>query len=91
MEIEHWRQEIDRIDQEILRLLNQRAKCALEIGRIKRSKGKPICDPEREEELLASLMRKNTGPFPKAVVEQLFRKIISACRMLEEKQNPKRR
>ena len=42
MDIEHWRNQIDELNQKLLELLNERAACALEIGKIKQVKGDPI-------------------------------------------------
>ena len=78
------REEIDRIDKELLNLLNRRAKLAQEVGEIKKKKGLPFYVPGREAKILSHLEKLNTGPLPPESVRAIFREIISACRSLEE-------
>lgn len=77
------RQIIDALDMKILKLLNERAEVALEVGRVKsKSKIDPY-NPQREEEIFQRLQSINTGAFPKQAITPVFREIISACRSLE--------
>lgn len=78
------RQKIDGIDNEILRLLNDRAKIVLEIGRIKRIEKTNFYSPEREKEILDRLTTLNKGPFPNDALKIIFREILSASLSLEE-------
>ena len=78
------RSEIDRIDREILALLNRRAKLAKKIGEIKKEKGLPFYVPGREAKILAKLEELNKGLLPPESIRAIFREIISACRALEE-------
>jgi chorismate mutase/prephenate dehydratase len=78
------REEIDRIDSELLRLLNRRAEIALEVGRTKaREKGTCFYVPRRERDIFERLRRETAGPFPNHAIPSVFREIISACRSLE--------
>jgi len=81
------RERIDGIDAELLRLLNERAQCALEVGEIKQgqtSAEPPVFyRPEREAQILTSLMQKNPGPLTDTDVAGLFREVISCCLNLE--------
>ena len=77
------REEIDRLDAELLRLLNVRAQKALEIGEIKKREGLPLYIPHREREVLEGLVRANPGPFPSGALEVIFREVISACLSLQ--------
>ena len=77
------RDEIDRIDARLLRLLNDRARTALEIGRLKRANGEPIYVPERERAVLERLARSNSGPLSGAAVQAVFETIIAEIRALE--------
>jgi chorismate mutase len=81
--IEEWRRRIDAIDDQIVRLLNDRSACAVEIGRIKRALGLPLYSPEREVALLARVLRENPGPLDGAAVRRLFERIIDESRRLE--------
>lgn len=81
-DIEKLRREIDRLDEELLRLLNQRASLAQQIGGLKN--GAPAYRPEREAEVLRRVSDKSAGPLSAQRVAAVFREIISACRALEE-------
>jgi chorismate mutase len=81
--IEEWRRRIDAIDDQLVRLLNSRSACVVEIGRIKRALGVPVYSPERERALLERVVRENTGPLDRAAVQRLFERIIDESRRLE--------
>lgn len=83
-ELKRMRGEIDKIDEEILNLLNKRAKIVLEIAHIKRKENSSFYSPEREKEIIQRLMSINKGPFPNDAVKMLFREILSASLSLEE-------
>jgi len=83
MNIEHWRSEIDELDQELLRLLNMRARLALKVGALKKASGLPLCDPERERRILNQLQEANSGPLDTQAVHRLFRRIIRESRRIE--------
>ena len=82
--IEKYRQEIDEIDGEMLRMLNRRAECALLIGHIKKRHNLPIHVPEREEKVIDRLTSLNEGPVPAEAVRQIFQTIFTQMRELEE-------
>jgi len=77
------RQSIDSIDCRILSLLNDRAKVAKEVGRVKNSFKSDYYVPAREKAILARLREKNQGLLQGEAVESVFLEIISACRALE--------
>jgi len=81
--IEEWRRRIDAIDDQLVRLLNSRSACVVEIGRIKRALGLPLYAPEREVALLERVLRENPGPLDGAAVRRLFERIIDESRRLE--------
>jgi chorismate mutase / prephenate dehydratase len=80
------RTEIDRIDSELLRLLNQRAACAQKVGEIKAEHGEAghIYRPEREAQVLRRLQDENPGPLPGENITFFFREVMSACLSLEQ-------
>lgn len=80
------RAEIDGIDAELLRLLNQRARCAQKVGEIKAEHGEAgyIYRPEREAQVLRRLQEVNPGPLPSENITFFFREVMSACLSLEE-------
>ncbi len=74
------REKINLIDQELLTLLNQRLRSALEIGKIKKEMGKKIYDPMREGEVLERLRRKNRGPLKEDGLKKIFMAIMKVSR-----------
>jgi chorismate mutase len=77
------RNRIDSLDAEIVTLLNERAKCAVEIGHLKEQAGQPIYQPAREAEVLANVCRANQGPLNDAAMTRLFERINDEARRLE--------
>lgn len=85
MSLEDLRLQIDRIDTEIIRLLNERADYVHEIGLIKKRDGLEIYAPEREERLLRALVAKGEGGrLPENSIRAIYREIMSAALALEE-------
>lgn len=82
-EIERLRARIDAIDAQLVDLLNQRAGCALGIGRLKEAAAEPIYQPERERLVLAHVTECNRGPLDDAAIRRLFERIIDEARRLE--------
>lgn len=78
------RGQIDRIDRQIIALLNRRASVVCAIGEIKKSHGLDVVDPSREEMILARLEKTNPGPFPNESLRSIYREIFSASHHLEE-------
>lgn len=75
------REQIDALDQQLLELLNERARVALEIGIAKG--GTNIRRPEREAEVLESVIQANKGPLADEAVYKLFENIIEVCRTIQ--------
>ena len=83
MKIEDWRDEIDRLDEELVKLLNSRSQCAIELGRIKRELGLAIYSPDRERDVIAHVTGINHGPLDRDAVRRLFERIIDESRRIE--------
>ena len=83
MNIEDWRDEIDKLDEQLVKLLNARSQCAIELGRIKRDLGLAIYSPDREREVIAHVTGINPGPLDRAAVRRLFERIIDESRRIE--------
>ncbi len=81
--IKTLRKRIEGIDGQILHLLQERARMALEIGKVKSEVQMDPYNPQREEEILKRLKEQNPGVFPQQAIPSVFREIISACRSLE--------
>ncbi|TCS70879.1 chorismate mutase [Sulfuritortus calidifontis] len=80
-QLEQLRAQIDALDEQILKLLNERAKLAQAVGHVKG--GSLIYRPEREAQVLRRLSEANAGPLPNEAVRLLFQEVMSACRALE--------
>jgi len=78
------RQEIDSIDSEMLRLLNQRVSVAGKIGQTKKSQGLPVFDPAREQRLLKRLAEGCDDTFCTSHLKRIYTEIISACRTVQD-------
>ena len=81
--LESLRDEIDEIDSQIVRLLNQRVQAAVEIGRIKDKLGVDPYDPAREEQVFEKLRALNSGPMQADSLRTIYREVISASIALE--------
>lgn len=79
------RAEIDRIDSELLRLLNERAAIALRVGEVKQKADASLCDPKRETEVLSRLTAENPGPFDDRSIENIFQRIIDESLHLQQR------
>ena len=84
--VEEARATIDRVDLEIVSLLNERARAVARIGDVKRELGLPIYQPEREEQIFGRVVEANTGPLEDAAVRRLFERILDEARRLERLQ-----
>jgi chorismate mutase/prephenate dehydratase len=77
------RERIDKVDGELLKLLNQRAQLAQAVGELKKHAGSVVFRPEREAQVIDGLKLKNSGPLQGDSVAPIWREIMSACRALE--------
>src|SRR5499427_8065707 len=83
MNLADWRRRIDEIDKKLVKLLNERSQCALEIGKLKQAAKIPLYQPDRENEVLANAESNNTGPLTDAAIRRLFERIIDEARAAE--------
>ena len=83
MNIDDYRQEIDRLDRELLRIFNARAALALHIGEIKKDLGLPVYDPDRERRIFEAMTAANPGPLEDDAIVRLFERVIDESRRLE--------
>src|SRR5690242_17727176 len=80
----HLRTQIDKLDLQILKLINERAARAGDIGKLKTDHGSEVFTPAREEEVLTNVVEANKGPLDKVTVRAVFREIISGSRALQK-------
>ena len=84
MTLDELREKIDRIDTELLQLLNARADVVHQVGEIKKRDGLGIYAPEREDALLQRLMERSQGRLPRESIRAIYREIMSAALALED-------
>lgn len=82
-QLDDLRWKIDAFDEALVRLLNARAACALEIGRVKRRLGLAAYEPDREKVVLDNVQRANPGPLGDEAIRRLFEKVVDEARRLE--------
>ncbi len=70
------RSQIDKVDEQIVALLNQRAGIVQKIGKVKQSQAEEFYVPEREKEVYDRLLQINPGPFPNEALKDVFREIM---------------
>jgi chorismate mutase len=84
--LEDLRKDIDRVDEVLVRLLNERARCACEIGKIKKSQNVEIYQPEREKQVLEHVRSiAAEGPLDPDAIARLFERIMDEARRLERR------
>ena len=85
MDISDWRQKIDELDIEIVRLINKRAEAARAIGEIKRTTDLPVYEPRREQEVFDRVREANPGPLGDAELLHVYERIIDVMRTLQRR------
>jgi len=83
------REEIDKIDNELIRLLNKRMEIVKKVGELKNTTNAPIYRPEREKEIierLTEISKKENGILTKEDIEAIFLEIFAISRALERKE-----
>ena len=86
VDLKESRAKIDEIDKEIVRLFEERMEVATDVAAYKRSTGKKVLDPAREEEKINALTALTDNEFNKMAVEELFRQIMSISRKYQYKE-----
>ncbi|UCG35169.1 MAG: prephenate dehydratase [Candidatus Omnitrophota bacterium] len=82
MKLKKLREKIDKIDSQILKLLNERAKEVMGVSQLKKVNNLQLYSPEREALILSRLKKINKGPLVNEDVEMIFREVVSVCRSL---------
>ena len=86
LSLEALREEIDKIDEVIVRLLDSRARCAYAVGRLKHQLGRPIYEPAREAAVIAHVRQVNEalgGPLDGDAVARLYERIMDEARRIQ--------
>ena len=82
-DIEKIRKKIDKLDDQLLYLLNQRAEQVIDMGRLKHKLGMKVFDPKRERDIFVNMTDKNPGPLTVDAIVRIFERIIDESRRLE--------
>jgi chorismate mutase len=83
MDIAEWRGKIDELDRQLVALINQRAHCAEEIGRLKRNSSIPIYEPDRERIIFDNIARQNQGPLSQVQLRQIYERLVDVMRQIQ--------
>jgi chorismate mutase/prephenate dehydratase len=78
------RQKIDQVDQKLVKLMNQRAELAQQVGAVKDAENQAVYSPAREEEVFARVAEMNSGPMAASALRAVFRELISGSRAVEK-------
>jgi chorismate mutase len=81
--LDNFRQEIDGIDRELLKLLNRRTRVVEQIGRVKESMNFPVYEPKREQDVFRNVVDNNAGPLDGDALKRIFERIIDEMRSLQ--------
>ena len=81
--IDSIRKKIDKLDTQLLYLLNQRAEQVIEMGKIKCQMDLKVFDPKRERDIFVNMTEKNPGPLQVDAIVRIFERIIDESRRLE--------
>jgi chorismate mutase len=83
VEIDELRKRIDLLDDVLLRIFNERARLAIEIGNVKKGLGLAVFDPARERHIFTRMKQDNPGPLDDGAIIRLFERVVDESRRLE--------
>jgi chorismate mutase-like protein len=86
MDIEDWRKKIDELDRRLVELLSERARAAVEIGRLKRNTNLPVYEPDRERTVFTNVQEINPGPLPGRDLVRIYERIIDVMRNIQKEE-----
>jgi chorismate mutase len=84
MDIADWRKKIDELDRKLVQLVNERATCAMEIGRLKQGLDMPVYEPDREKIIFENIAKLNEGPLSQIQLRQVYERLIDVMRQLQK-------
>lgn len=85
MDISDWRKKIDQLDEQIVRLINQRAEAAQAIGELKRVSDLPVYEPGREKNVFDHVRAINPGPLNHTEIQDIYERIVDVMRALQRR------
>jgi chorismate mutase len=87
VDISEWRSKIDELDEQIVRLISQRAAAAQAIGELKRTAQLPVYEPNREQTVFDHVRAVNPGPLADTEIVDIYQRIIDVMRTLQRRQD----
>lgn len=84
MDLKKMRESINSIDARLIKLINDRTRIALEIGKLKLKNNQDIYAPEREKEVYERICGDNKGPLKNESLQAIYREIMSGALSLEK-------
>ncbi|MDH5173780.1 MAG: prephenate dehydratase [Elusimicrobiota bacterium] len=85
MDLKNLREKIDAVDNQILKLLNQRTRAVQEIAKLKAKAKQEFYAPHREKKILERLLKKNKGPLPNEALRGILQEILNVSRSIQKK------
>lgn len=82
--LNEFRRNIDRIDLQLLALLNERTRVVEKIGAVKEQAALPVYEPKREDQVFRNVIEHNSGPLPTDAVRRIFERIIDEMRTVQK-------
>ena len=86
MEIADWRKKIDELDEQIVKLINERGAAAIAIGELKQQTAAPIYEPDRERIVFTHIRDTNPGPLSGVQIQDIYERIMDVMRSLQRPQ-----
>ena len=86
MSLKHLRQNIAKIDVQLVKLLNERARQSLQIFMEKQRSNLPVYNQQREDQVIQNVIQQNKGPLTSEQLKSIFEIIIESCRTIQQKQ-----
>jgi chorismate mutase-like protein len=89
-DIDDWRRDIDAVDARLVALLTERARCVVEIGKLKGAQGLPVHAPGREAQVIARWRELAAeGPLDGDAIERLYRAVLEESYRVEDQHIPR--
>src|SRR5215471_14648883 len=83
MDIADWRRKIDELDRQLVKLISERAHCAVEIGKLKQHSDLPVYEPDRERVIFDNIARENSGPLSQVQLRQIYERLVDVMRQIQ--------
>ena len=85
LDISDWREKIDALDEQIVKLISERAVAANAIGELKHKHALPVYEPRREQAVFEHVRKVNPGPLPDQEIQHIFERIMDVMRSLQRR------